>query len=210
MMSMRNDGSLKLLNSSELAALKAQLEVAGSVMDFEVYSVSPGEAISWELHRQALVAFFESVREKFVQHRVVTIRDYPQHAGAKFFVLGVNCTEATATKLPQDRVLQLVVQREHQSDAQCLFGGFSDPPYPMKIGREEAQPLFERWCDLLGLRPEDSIEVLDWVGSPDQEPQRSEWSNYFDAGKEWWGIWCLTIWNPVERTIGVVAASTTD
>ena len=38
MMSMRNDGSLKLLNSSELAALKAQLEVAGSVMDFEVWS----------------------------------------------------------------------------------------------------------------------------------------------------------------------------
>lgn len=210
MVTTRNDRPLEPLVSAELVALKSQLKAAGSAMDFEVYSVPPGETISWELHRQALVAFFEAVREKFVQHRLATIRDYPQYAGAKFFVLEVNCAEATANQLSQDRVLQLVVQREHQTDAQCLFMGFSDPPYGMKVSKGAVQSLFERWCGLLGLRPEDGVEVLDWVGDFDKEPMRSDWSNYFDAGKDWWGIWCLTIWNPVEHTIGVVAASSTD
>ena len=52
--------------------------------------------------------------------------------------------------------------------------------------------------------------VLDWVGDVDAHPERSDWSNYFDAGKEWWGIWCTTIWNPSTRTLAAIAASSTD
>ncbi|WP_167659284.1 hypothetical protein [Pseudomonas fluorescens] len=34
--------------------------------------------------------------------------------------------------------------------------------------------------------------------------------DYFDDGPEWWGVWCLSIWNPKRGTLAVLAASTTD
>ena len=36
------------------------------------------------------------------------------------------------------------------------------------------------------------------------------WSNYFDAGKEWWGTFCWTIEIPRRNRIVFAAASTTD
>jgi hypothetical protein len=54
------------------------------------------------------------------------------------------------------------------------------------------------------------VVVRDWVGDPQREPGRSAWSPYFDDGKEWWGIWCLTVWNPRRRTLSAMMASQTD
>ena len=45
---------------------------------------------------------------------------------------------------------------------------------------------------------------------PEREPERSTWSAYFEDGKEWWGIWCFTVWNPRRGTLAAVMASTTD
>ena len=73
-----------------------------------------------------------------------------------------------------------------------------------------AKQQFTDWCDQLGLIPADAPIVLDWVGDMDREPERSMWSNYFDEGRDWWGIWCLSIWHPTRRTLAVLAASTTD
>lgn len=38
----------------------------------------------------------------------------------------------------------------------------------------------------------------------------TDWSNYFDDGKEWWGEFCWTIYNCKENTFIFIAASTTD
>ena len=39
---------------------------------------------------------------------------------------------------------------------------------------------------------------------------RCDWSNYFDDGLDWWGVWCLTIHNPQRQTLSALAASATD
>jgi hypothetical protein len=36
------------------------------------------------------------------------------------------------------------------------------------------------------------------------------WSNYFDAGKEWWGTFCWTIYDNRNNTIKFLVASSTD
>lgn len=38
----------------------------------------------------------------------------------------------------------------------------------------------------------------------------TNWSNYFDAGNEWWGAYYWTIQNPMKKIILVIAASDTD
>ncbi|MET3446782.1 hypothetical protein [Ralstonia sp. 1138] len=88
----------------------------------------------------------------------------------------------------------------------ALERAFLDPPYGTKLETKA----FREWAELLGLLPADGLNVIDWVGNPDEEPERSTWCDYFDAGKEWWGIWCLTAYNARCRTLCVLAASTTD
>lgn len=209
-MSPKNEIPLQALASPELAAMHKRLEEMNCVMEFEVYAFRSGEFISRELHRQALELFFAGVRERSIQQRLSVIKEFPKYASSAFFMLEVDFSAATSIRLSEDRVMQLVAQRENLPDAQCLFRAFSDPPHGMKISQAEAPHLFQTWCELMGLSPKDDIKVLDWVGDPNQEPQRSDWSNYFSAGKEWWGIWCLTILNPLKRTISVLAASATD
>ena len=75
----------------------------------------------------------------------------------------------------------------------------------------------EDLLDVLGLDPEQQPQVINWVGNleldcqaPDMGPHLLPWSDYFDEGLEWWGVWCLTVWNPVRRTLSVLAASATD
>ena len=88
----------------------------------------------------------------------------------------------------------------------ALRQAFLDPPYRTKLEAKD----FRDWLAMLHVLPDEELDVVDWVGNPDQEPARSTWSDYFDAGKEWWGIWCLTVFNPARRTLCVIAASTTD
>ncbi len=45
------------------------------------------------------------------------------------------------------------------------------------------------------------LEIYEWSDN---------WSNYFDAGKEWWGTFYWTIFNKNNRTITVIGGSTTD
>ncbi|MGY3777087.1 hypothetical protein [Isobaculum melis] len=37
-----------------------------------------------------------------------------------------------------------------------------------------------------------------------------DWSDYFDAGKEWWGTFYWTIYDPSTNRMTVIGASTTD
>lgn len=43
--------------------------------------------------------------------------------------------------------------------------------------------------------------ILDWS---------TEWTNFFDAGREWWGTFCWTVLRPTERVVVVLMASSTD
>lgn len=96
-----------------------------------------------------------------------------------------------------------------------------DPPYGLRIPveagaeafsteygiRQQARMtvfLFEFFEKILGVRKLPDFlkyEIYTWS---------DDWSNYFDAGKEWWGCFYWTLLNPGNNTVTVLGASTTD
>jgi hypothetical protein len=58
---------------------------------------------------------------------------------------------------------------------------------------------------------ETDCEVIDWVGcSGSGRDDCSDWSDAFEAGREWWGNWCLTIYSPSRKIGSILIASATD
>ena len=45
------------------------------------------------------------------------------------------------------------------------------------------------------------IKILEWS---------TDWSNFFDAGREWWGTFCWTIEDPLRKWTTAILASATD
>ncbi|MBO9204947.1 MULTISPECIES: hypothetical protein [Niastella] len=92
--------------------------------------------------------------------------------------------------------------RETDGVSGAFCGAFLEPPYAIKIGSSifEHGKYFLDFCDLL-FSDLANIEVYRW--SVDS-------SNYFDAGKEWWGAHFWTIYNPAKNIYIGAIASTTD
>tara|TARA_R100001132_G_scaffold27455_1_gene33721 strand:- start:17013 stop:17204 length:192 start_codon:yes stop_codon:yes gene_type:complete len=60
--------------------------------------------------------------------------------------------------------------------------------------------LFDKFLNVIICGSEDSI-IFQWP---------TNWSNYFEAGDEWWGSFLWSVSNPDGNQIVVIAASTTD
>lgn len=78
---------------------------------------------------------------------------------------------------------------------------FLDPPYSFMCGKTifEKGNFFLDFCRLL-FTDISQIEVYKWS---------TDSSNYFDKGKEWWGAFFWTVYNPYwDRYIGIIASET--
>ena len=78
---------------------------------------------------------------------------------------------------------------------------FLDPPYSFMCGKTifEKGNFFLDFCRLL-FTDISQTEVYMWS---------TDSSNYFDAGKEWWGAFFWTVYNPYwDRYIGIIASET--
>jgi hypothetical protein len=79
---------------------------------------------------------------------------------------------------------------------------FFNPPHGLR-GTFEEQIIRFNAINHLIFSPmnDENLEILQW---PD------DWSNYFDAGKEWWGTFFWTIYNKAKNIFMVLGGSTTD
>ncbi|WP_157538915.1 hypothetical protein [Hydrogenophaga flava] len=182
--------------------VRKEMKASGCVFDFTVRVVEPDESVPSEIqHREVLDTLFREIRER-------------NEVDCK---LEFDLTHARPTRWGSDQIVDprpfvpgayasSIKPFASVTDFEWLFQSFDNPPYRAMC----RQGLFADFCEVVGLDADQEIDVLDWVGNCDAEPERSTWSNYFDAGKEWWGIWCLTVWNPRKRTISALAASSTD
>lgn len=84
----------------------------------------------------------------------------------------------------------------------AFCGTFLEPPHSVKIGKNifEHGQYFLEFCNLL-FSDLNKIEVYKWSVNC---------SNYFDAGKEWWGSHFWTVYNPTKNIYIGIVASTTD
>ncbi|WP_447753275.1 hypothetical protein [Pseudomonas nicosulfuronedens] len=190
---------LQPMENQRMQELRSRLEQERCVFDFRVLTLDPTATPGEAEHRRALQLLFESIQERTRKWQAEVITRHPQYANHKW----ADLTPDLAQARPQ--ALSIEAVRELGRDDGPLCRAFRDPPYGTRLQVAD----FREWLQVLRLYPEENLQVLDWVGTGD-EPHRSNWSLYFEDGKEWWGIWCLTLYNPRRRTLSALAASATD
>ncbi|KQO43781.1 hypothetical protein N5E99_07300 [Pseudomonas chengduensis] len=191
---------LQPMQSQRLDELRTRLEEAGCVFDFVVSTLDPTATPGEAEHRQVLQILFELIEELARLGRLELIAQDSRFAKQRWPDLTPDFAQARPT------AFNLIELHELASEDGLLCRNFRDPPYGTPLHVAD----FREWLQMLRLYPEEGMQVLDWVGNADTEPQRSTWRSYFDDGKELWGIWCLTLYNPRRRTLSALAASATD
>ncbi|SEN52955.1 hypothetical protein SAMN04487857_12055 [Pseudomonas sp. ok272] len=200
-------------------SLRDRMDDAGCVFEFVVLSLETDSLVGEATHRQALNGLYDQIMKRAFDWHYDLIK-CPEYADSPEPSLDWELEKAVATPLSDAEVASLMLTDNYARGPLALYGHFREPPYgtEFKSGESEAQALFHEWCDVLGLITNDDIEVINWVkgfqykftSNEEAIPGREPWSDYFDSGLEWWGVWCLTIWNPNHRTLSALIASTTD
>lgn len=101
-----------------------------------------------------------------------------------------------------------VVPLEDEASERGYSYAFSDPPYGLRdwsrrsrVSRREIGEFFESINrEILGGITRETV-IYEWP---------HDWSNYFEAGQDWWGSFFWTVANPGVARIAVIGASTTD
>lgn len=211
------------------AALCAKLNRAGVVFRFGVWQ-APAHSDPEATHAAALAALFAQILQADHDAQAERIAQYH----AERLAAARNDTErakirraAAQNPLPPLSFHPQAVRPRSHTAAQAefdpqnwfvrLYRAFNEPPYGLgSLPEADRRALWADFCEQTGLLPEAGISVRDWVRHNSYnhngraQYSRHPLSNYFDAGLEWWGIWCLTIHHPRRQTVAALAASATD
>lgn len=210
-------------DESDTTNLQAVLREAGCVFHFSINLMADGSDEATEAqHRFALQGLFDALQAENLAHWQRLVAKDSAYRSQILTPLNHGVDKAACMPLDAHSVVPAVQfppghrvaygrDLKTVSWFEWLAQSFDNPPYGMRTEDPEMhRALFPSFCKATGLLPDNNITVLDWVGDCGREPERSEWSPYFEEGKEWWGIWCLTVWNPKHRTLAAIAASATD
>ena len=87
--------------------------------------------------------------------------------------------------------------KNRKSGKLSFYNAFLNPPYANDYNENDFISLIS------ALFPEgtDNLEAFSWS---------TDWSDYFDDGKEWWGTLCLTVYDKSKKRFAVIMASATD
>jgi hypothetical protein len=213
---------LSYTEQQEIAAMQAAFEKAGCVFEFAVFRVAGTFEDQAALHKEALDRLDVQVNQKAALEYERLITMHPKREATPFVGCKFKTELATPIAVKPELVHALLETKSWSSDKHfyaAFFQSFDDPPYGTNWDHVQAPEVFQRWTEMIGLIPADQPQLMDWVSNPNRialkgyypdEPERCSWSNYFDDGLEWWGIWCFTIWNPRKQTMAALMASATD
>ncbi|WP_457401400.1 hypothetical protein [Pseudomonas sp. SDO5532_S415] len=209
---------MKVVEKERSAKLIEQMDEAGCVFKFVVLSPDPQDKVDESYHRQGLVVLHEELMNNARQWHESLMQDKKYEGYPEPFI-SWELENAISTPLNLDEIRSLTLTDSTDVfERLALYASFINPPYRARFKKGvETKGVFNEWCDVLGLNELDDVSVLNWVegfhtGLHEKNDTSSvaPWSNYFYPGLEWWGVWCLTIWNPKRRTLSALIASTTD
>jgi hypothetical protein len=181
---------------AELAILLANFNGAGGVLDYVILepdSTDPPEST----HRTAATAGMAAIARR---HSSVLslIWDESKLLGNQISYrtfLGTNSTSPFGRNNPS---------KGHENTLFVIDGyegAFWYPPHGLGGSEFEREDTFHSINEeIFGDQPE-GAKIYSWS---------TDWSNYFDAGKEWWGAFYWTIRIPGRTSVVVIGASTTD
>ena len=199
------------LNQSQELLLRRFEEIGGCV-DYVVVECDSEQDVSvQETHRKAAIAGLKIIAKRLAAYAAKTSAEQNipierifsmtiDHKKADALECkGISDREFLGTEYDYDH--KKLIERPSKTGPAGYAYAFSDPPYRLRVSLKEATKLFDAINKeiLGGISPESVI--FEWP---------VDWSDYFDAGQEWWGSFLWTFANPGARRIVVLAASTTD
>ena len=155
---------------------------------FEVIEDYPDAAVEYRLVKTARAS------EGIEAHRgalAIACRDLFYNGEGE--VRRCDCRAAKGTLIGSDALFAV------PGDNRCVNyrGAFKYPPHGIALCDED----FDRVNAALFPNGTDGLEVCEWT---------TDWSDYFDDGREWWGALCLTVYDRSLDRFAVIAASATD
>lgn len=78
---------------------------------------------------------------------------------------------------------------------------FYHPPHGMSLQQDEKDNLFQSINSILFGSSSKDCSIFEWT---------TNWSNYFDAGNEWWGSFLWSVYSNETKILTVLAVSATD
>lgn len=93
-------------------------------------------------------------------------------------------------------IAQMLFSRDAGTERLCYRNAFLHPPYDVGYSEDD----FNRINAALFPNGTDGLEVFEWS---------TDWSDYFDDGREWWGTMCLTVYDrSLDRFVAIFASAT--
>jgi hypothetical protein len=181
----------------ELFSLLSRYDAAGGIIDYVFLEAEEVES-SYACHRAAALAGMAEIDRRLERRAVSRASD--EFPIEMFFRL--RWDEAKLKGGPVGFTEFWGTDEERSiPEVDGYKTAFFNPPHSMSGSAAEKQELFNginRY--VLGDDPE-SAEILSWS---------TDWSNYFEAGNEWWGAFFWTVRPFGSKRIAVVGASSTD
>jgi hypothetical protein len=189
--------------SPELEVALVQFEQAGGVVHYFVFEADAEP----DLHRRAALEGFERLKTQLEPFQLTLAPELMKGeiiTTDQFFA----ALDTSAGRLESPgvyflyRAEQLKTRQSFStSKSESYLKAFCDPPYGLGLTPGDAQALFDKITRNLFDPYEDDLEIVRWS---------NDWSNFFEAGLEWWGAFWWTVHNRTRNLVVVIAASATD
>jgi hypothetical protein len=185
--------------SDRLASLLDRFAKDGIVVEYFVFALDNGTGSLEVAHRKTAASGLaliqghylevaEKRRQRFNTWRGLGSSDESFYSERTCFRVTFDITKATATEESRDEFLK------------DYWYAFSDPPYGTSIAEPNLTKLFD----------EVNRVLFDDLSQWSIRRWSTDWSNYFDAGLEWWGAFLWTLVSPDRLRAVWIGASTTD
>ena len=187
----------------ELVSLLERYGNCGGILD---YVLLDSELPSQQIHREAAIAGMIAIDRRLEQWAVSHAT--PKFPPDKFFRLQWDESSMKGETVPFSKFWGT-----DDMEPKPINGGawsipiidgyktaFFHPPYGLQETSANQKALFEG-INKFVLGPIERCEIVSWSNN---------WSNYFDAGLEWWGAFYWTIRHTGTGRLAVIGASSTD
>jgi hypothetical protein len=195
--------------------LLARYQEVGGVVEHVFIDPGEDDRPREVVHREAALLTLRSFATKIDAYfeRLIRTPDYRNRSRSEFFTVTIDPDLLTGQRVTPDAFLGSGWDRKsrHATD-DCEMTGYAyaffKPPHGLRnpgarpvFSKAAAAELFRSVTDALFDGFSDSLTIFEWS---------ADCSNYFDAGREWWGTFFWTVEVPRRNWIVGVAASTTD
>lgn len=213
-------------NDSQYHALNERLHHAGNVFLYQCWHTPDDVTITHHRHMisTTLEDFKEQEKQRTASHlqhlkdRLVNAKNTKEKRDTNhqldrlqaYLSFATNADKASYVKLDTTLISHVDDHKKPQPSQGWfydLYCSFLEPPYGLHGTEQEKIRLWQELTSFVGLMAADRayLTVFDWAIH-----NQGCWSGFFDDGLDWWGIWCLTIYNKRQNSLGCLIASSTD